>query len=245
MFHVFRVFNRIMLDDRKKHILTYIVEDYIKSAQPVSSGQLVSKHKLSFSPATVRNDMTLLEKEGYIESPHTSAGRIPTQKGYEHYVTITNVKLQITNKLSKENQELTKAHSLGNDEREKVKNVAKTLAELSQSAVIAGFSQRDIYYTGLSYLFAQPEFKNHDLVYTITEVVDHLESQISNVFDSLSGELNIKIGRENPFAHDCSFIGFTHGDNNQQLFGLLGPMRMPYSENIKRIECVRNLVSSR
>ena len=75
-----------MLDDRKLAILRAIVTDYVSSQEPVGSKAIVERHNLNVSPATVRNDMAALEDEGYIMQPHTSAGRIPTDKGYRLFV---------------------------------------------------------------------------------------------------------------------------------------------------------------
>ena len=75
-----------MTDDRKLAILRAIVTDYVSSREPVGSRALVERHHLNVSPATVRNDMAVLEEEGYITQPHTSAGRIPTDKGYRLFV---------------------------------------------------------------------------------------------------------------------------------------------------------------
>ncbi len=75
-----------MLDDRKRKILKEIVDEYIDTAEPVSSAIIVEKYERDISSATVRNDMAELEKAGYLEKPHTSAGRIPSAKGYRLYV---------------------------------------------------------------------------------------------------------------------------------------------------------------
>ncbi|MGH3661981.1 MAG: heat-inducible transcriptional repressor HrcA [Micromonosporaceae bacterium] len=74
------------LDDRKLDVLRAIVEDYVATHEPVGSKSLVERHHLAVSPATVRNDMAFLEDEGYIRQPHTSAGRVPTDKGYRLFV---------------------------------------------------------------------------------------------------------------------------------------------------------------
>ena len=74
------------LDERKKKILQAIVEEYIETAEPVSSGSLLEKNELDCSSATIRNEMAELEKCGYLDKPHTSAGRVPSQKGYRYYV---------------------------------------------------------------------------------------------------------------------------------------------------------------
>ncbi len=75
-----------MVEDRKLAVLRAIVEDYVSTQEPVGSKALVDRHRLGVSPATVRNDMAALEEEGFITQPHTSAGRIPTDKGYRLFV---------------------------------------------------------------------------------------------------------------------------------------------------------------
>ena len=75
-----------MLDDRKKRILQAIVDEYVNTAEPVSSGAISKKKGLDFSSATIRNEMSELEKSGYLEKTHTSSGRIPSVKGYRLYV---------------------------------------------------------------------------------------------------------------------------------------------------------------
>ncbi len=74
------------MDDRKKQILQAIIEEYISTAEPVSSGALVQKYNLDCSSATIRNEMSDLEKHGYLDKPHTSSGRVPSAKGYRLYV---------------------------------------------------------------------------------------------------------------------------------------------------------------
>ena len=74
------------MEERKKSILQAIIEEYINTAEPVSSSTIVEKYGLDFSTATVRNEMVELEKMGYLEKPHLSAGRVPSAKGYRFYV---------------------------------------------------------------------------------------------------------------------------------------------------------------
>ena len=75
-----------MLNNRKKQILQAVIEEYINTAEPVSSGTILEKYSLNCSSATIRNDMADLEDLGYLEKPHTSSGRIPSAKGYRFYV---------------------------------------------------------------------------------------------------------------------------------------------------------------
>ena len=86
-----------MQDERRLDVLRAIVEDYVATEEPVGSKALVERHGLGVSPATVRNDMAVLEEEGFITQPHTSAGRVPTDKGYRLFVDrLTTVKPMTT-----------------------------------------------------------------------------------------------------------------------------------------------------
>ena len=76
----------MMLTDRQLLILQVIIDDFIRSAQPVGSREFVEKEEISFSSATIRNEMADLEELGYIEKTHTSSGRVPSEKGYRYYV---------------------------------------------------------------------------------------------------------------------------------------------------------------
>src|SRR3954469_3548257 len=75
-----------MQEDRRLAVLRAIVQDYVATREPIGSKALVERHQLGVSPATIRNDMAALEEEGLIAQPHTSAGRIPTDKGYRLFV---------------------------------------------------------------------------------------------------------------------------------------------------------------
>lgn len=75
-----------MLTERQRMILNAIVDDYIRSAEPVGSRSISKRGDVGYSPATIRNEMADLEEMGFLEQPHTSAGRIPSHKGYRYYV---------------------------------------------------------------------------------------------------------------------------------------------------------------
>lgn len=90
------------MDDRKQKVLLAIVHDYIATAEPVGSRTIAKKYRLGVSPATIRNEMADLEEQGYIEQPHTSAGRIPSEQGYRYYVDYLMKKQE----LSKEEEDL-------------------------------------------------------------------------------------------------------------------------------------------
>ena len=121
------------LDNRKKRILQAIIEEYIDTAEPVSSGNLVKE--LNCSSATIRNEMAELEKVGFIEKPYTSAGRIPSQKGYRYYID----ELLRDDKLTKKEMQYikNKLETTVNDLEDLTKIATTTLSELTHYTTIA------------------------------------------------------------------------------------------------------------
>ena len=240
------------MNERQEKILECIIDDHVETALPVGSDYLVEKYGLDVSCATVRNECQILEKEGYLTHPHTSAGRIPTEAGYQHYV---NLKLKIKSEkfrkhslwLKKDALILEKSYNQAKklEVRDQLKSIAKSLASLAQGAVLIGFDRRDTYYTGLSYLFGQPEFQNHELVYNVSAIADHLDEVIEKVYNYFPDEVTVKIGSRNPFGVDCSFVGLRlRVGRADRLFGLLGPMRMDYLANMGRVEYVKQLLGN-
>ena len=122
-----------MLDDRKKKILQAIVEEYIEKAEPVSSGSLVKA--LNCSSATIRNEMSELEQAGYLDKPHTSAGRIPSQQGYRYYID----ELLTEDKLTKKEIEYIKSklETKVNELEDITKIATTTLSEVTHYTTIA------------------------------------------------------------------------------------------------------------
>ncbi len=226
-----------MISERKKFLLETIIREYVKTAQPVSSGVLVDKYKLDISPATVRNEMMELEEEGYIRQPHTSAGRIPTEAAYELFLADW---LSSKEKRGlKETEHKTLSQSFKHDEMA-YKQTAKVIAELSGSAVFWAFHKNDLYYTGLANLFSQPEFKQLDVVCDVSSIIDRLEEIIDEVFENLAEHEQILIGSKNPFGNFLSTVLVKYKNNNQSgVFGILGPVRMDYSHNLALVEFIK------
>ena len=123
-----------MLDDRKKKVLQAIVEEYINTAEPVSSNALITKYDLNCSSATIRNEMSDLEKKGLLDKVHTSSGRVPSAKGYRYYVDELlkddNISLEevkyISNKLE------TKVHEI----EDLTKITANTISEITHYTTV-------------------------------------------------------------------------------------------------------------
>jgi heat-inducible transcriptional repressor len=226
------------MPERKSLILDIIVQEHIKTGAPVGSSLVVDKYRLKVSPATVRNDMMELESEGYIIQPHTSAGRIPTEKAYLKYLEqIDEGKLK-----QEEKKELDKA--LYKRDESGFKQTAKVLAKLSNNAVFWAFEKNNLYYTGISNLFAQPEFTNSDLIFNISAVIDRIDEIIDDIYLSIKPEPQIMLGRNNPFSHDCgSVITKYHLNKNIGLIGIIGPIRMDYKKSLSLVSYIREKIS--
>jgi heat-inducible transcriptional repressor len=125
-----------MLDDRKLDVLRAIVEDYVSTNEPVGSKMLVERHQLGVSPATIRNDMGALEDEGYITQPHTSAGRVPTDKGYRLFVD----KLSTVKPLTAAERRAIEEFLLGAVDLEDVVNRSvRLLAQLTRQVAVVQY----------------------------------------------------------------------------------------------------------
>jgi len=230
------------MKDRKSALISAIIEEHVASGQTVASKAIVDNHDFSLSPATIRNEMGTLEKDGYIYQPHTSAGRIPTEKGWKFYIEnfLKDVELD-----KKHKQVLDQALAVqGLTYESIIKNVAKGLAELSKDAVFVGFGPDNFYYTGLSHLFKKPEFQDIDLVRHMSEVVDHLDEVVKDMFDEIE-EIQVMVGSDNPFGKECSSIvgKYKYGDDQVGLFGILGPMRMDYDNNLALLKYAKQKFS--
>lgn len=228
------------MEKRKEKLLLSIVNKYIKNAVPVASKMLAGQGGFKVSSATLRNEMADLEDEGYLVQPHTSAGRIPTEKGYEFYL---DVMARDATKLMVHEEKKLKAAVCEKEWPEKM--LAKTLAESSGEAVILAFGKNDVYYTGLSNLFAKPEFRDQNLIYQIGEVVDHLDEIINDIFEDAGEEIKVLLGKKNPFSENCGTVMSKYYGKSKK-FGLiviLGPMRMDYIKSIALVKYAKDLLS--
>lgn len=231
------------MDKRKRALLSHIIKEHVETAQPVSSSLIRSKYGLGISSATIRNEMVALEKEGYIHQPHTSAGRIPTEKGYRYYIENFLEEKKLALAEEKTLNQIVK--EISKSQEEFIKKLAKGLAQLSEEAVVVGFSPTDVYYTGISNIFRQPEFSQVDLIYNMSEIVDHLDEVVENLFEEIDEKIKILIGKDNPFGEECGTILTQYRfSRNKGMLGILGPMRMPYEKNISLVKYAQKLLMS-
>ncbi|MCK5060968.1 HTH domain-containing protein [Candidatus Parcubacteria bacterium] len=226
------------MDERKGLILNTIITEHIKTGAPVGSGALVEKYELNVSPATVRNDMMALEEEGYIIQPHTSAGRVPTEKAYHLFLESLDSK-----KINK-SDENDLAVILNSKDEANFRETAKRLADLTGSAVFWAFHRYNVYYTGISNFLQQPEFAQINVVYDISGVIDRIDEIVDGMFDQTGVGIHTLIGAENPFGHMFGTIMAKYRlKDNIGIFGIVGPMRMDYARNLALIKYVNNVIN--
>lgn len=227
-----------MLTERQEQLFTDILEHYIKTSDPVGSKALAASKRWDVSSATLRNEMAALEREGLIMQPHTSAGRIPTEKGYQYYRSRYLKPDPIANVLDK-----ALANSYQDTSEESLKNLARELANISELAVIIGLGNKTLYYTGLRNLLEQPEFESLEEMYDILEALEEHERDVMNLFETLEGEIAVLIGSENSLFPDGSFVAtpIVH-QNKRRYIGILGPMRMEYGKMVGLIKRCSHLI---
>ena len=227
------------ITDRQKGILNTLVEEYISSAEPVSSKELQKKRDFGVSPATIRNEMQRLMDAGFISQPHTSAGRVPTDKGYRFYVD--NLKLG-THK-SRIGRGLDADES--DDSFSFFQDLTKKIACFTSDLALSYFPEEDIIFKeGWENIFKEPEFEDTDLASKFAEMVERMEKNIDALssFDSTQ----IFIGRESPIPDSQEFsivISRVHFANRKDgILALLGPKRMDYNKNVDIINSLNKNV---
>lgn len=223
-----------MLSDRQQKILRSIVEEYAEVASPVGSHLLAKIFNVS--SATIRAEMAELERAGYIMQPHTSAGRIPTDKGYRHYVNHTTENDGLEASMRGE-RALTARIGEGSVPERAIRNTVDTLVELTQNLGVATIGKQ-LYMSGLSNLFGQPEFIQHGQVQEVARLLDNLEPWLREV--APNKPLSVYIGSENPIGRNsgCSLIisKFRSPYSDKSFIGVIGPTRQSYKEVMGLVE---------
>ncbi|OGH71791.1 MAG: hypothetical protein A2921_01530 [Candidatus Magasanikbacteria bacterium RIFCSPLOWO2_01_FULL_43_20b] len=225
------------MNERQEQLLKFIVESHINLAEPIGSKLLADEGDLEVSGATIRNEMRELEEQGYLTHPHTSSGRIPTEAGYKYYVENIMLSVVLSKKVKSEMEELAQTEK---ELAAQIKRVGKFIAEWTDSAVVVAFSPDNIYYTGISNLFSQPEFQDYDRVVQFSNIFDQCEDRIEYLFALIkNNQIKILVGGQNPLGAACSLVGTRV--RNGGLFVLLGPVRMDYARNASVAEFVSEL----
>ena len=227
------------LSERQKQILYQIVEEYAETASPVGS---VTMAKLfNVSPATIRAEMARLEALGLIAQPHTSAGRVPTDAGYRFYVNSLGNKIDDEPVLQETKLIDDRRYDRGMHAIERrvtsqsqadaaIRGAVDILVDLTGNLGLATIGGQ-LYLSGISRLFTQPEFGDTRRVQAVAKLLDNLEPWLR---EAAPGEpLNIFIGQENPIGRnsEVSLIisKFRSPFSDRSYIGVLGPTRQNYS----------------
>ena len=234
------------MTDRQSEILRMIISEYTQAAVPVGSNDLVKKHKLPFSSATLRNEMLSLEKQGYLQKAHISSGRIPTDEGYRYFIdNLVERKDTSIDYQKKLELELLKMRT-HNIHLERI--VGKMLSSMSRCLVISGALEKGEYQNfGIHNLLDGPEFTNLDDFSKITTVLDTIDEKIDKVLAKAEkGEVKVFIGKENPIKEiqESSMIVSRYEDEKgvDKVIALIGPKSMKYQKNKKLIDFAKKLL---
>lgn len=234
------------ITQRQRQIVKAVVEKYIETAEPVGSVAVEKGFSLGVSPATLRNEMASLEKMGYLQKTHASAGRIPTSAGLKLYIKELMRKKDLSIK-----DEVVVKEKLWRDRFEFDKmmtEATKVLAEKSNTLAICALDEGKIFYSGMANILDMPEFYDIDLTQAVLAILDECD-QIRTLFGRATGEepVQILLGDElglellQPCGVVCS--RFDAGRNRTGTLGILGPSRLHYSEVVPLVQYLGELIS--
>jgi transcriptional regulator of heat shock response len=236
------------MKERTMLILSALIKDFIETANPVASKHLLETCDLDISSATVRNEFAALEEVGLIASPHVSAGKVPTEKGYRFFVDQLMTNEEKNEKLIREifekhieNYKLSKA-------KESIFDAMKLVSQLSNNVAFATLDNDRTFYLGLSNVLRSPEFiTNPEKGAQVVEVFEGREKFREMLKNMQLGENDVRIfiGEENIMKeiNSCAIIvGKFRGKSASGYIGILGPMRMKYGYNRALVRNVLEMV---
>lgn len=238
-----------MEKDRKQQIFNAIVEHFIQTAQPVGSKTIITAYNFNVSPATVRNDMATLEKEGLLFQPHTSAGRVPTDKGYILYANEL-ADYDQARKSARATLQKLREHAGADVAKQRVHEAVQLLCQASPNMAFATIPDNTrTFFMGFSKILRQPEFLLEPM--QASQVMEVIEDR--QVF--LKGLERLNVGREPKILigdndilaniDSCSLIVAQYDYQGYKGYmGILGPKRMPYAFNHAILTEVLNLLET-
>jgi len=236
------------LDTRRKRILQAIVESYIETASPVSSQAIARRLRSRISAATVRNVMAELADADLVWQPHTSAGRVPTDKGYRYYI---NSLLEVE-QLTQQERELIENQYPAQREAfdEVLAEILRILSNFSRytSLAFSSFGKDRLYVTGTSYILEQPEFQDTRKLQPILRTFERQEPLLEIMKEDLGRDgISVHIGKENPCRdiQECSLVvsNFKIKDKSMGALGIIGPRRMSYPKVISTVGYIARVLS--
>lgn len=231
------------LTARQAKILAAIVKEHSENGQPVGSRELAEKYNFGLSAPTIRNEMQDLEKSGYIQQPHTSAGRVPTDKGFRYFVNQLMDKVKLTlqeqDKLRKELMKLQIAHM------EIGRRLAKVVSEHSKAASFALF-ENDVSTVGLSNILDNPNLPKED-AREIAQFFDNIDEHAEKMMSEYTGKgPEAKIGKEISLSKNSDYSMVVSGlqlpSGKKGVIGVVGPKSMKYEKNMSLLEYISKLL---
>lgn len=235
----------VSMDARQARLLKAIIDQFIETALPVGSKRLLESSEFSVSSATIRAEMSDLEDLGFLEQPHTSAGRVPTVAGYRVYVK-QFMQPTAHEKAVRTRFQALREHYFRHKDRERVYEAVALLSHMTPHVAFATVPHRDrVYYLGLSNALKQPEFQGDPTLFR--DVVEVLENNLAELLESvsLSDEVQYFIGEKNLCAQfqSCSMlVTRSRVRDVEGAIGILGPLRMDYGYNTAALDMVADLV---
>jgi len=229
------------LTERQTGILNNIIKNYIRSVEPVSSEFLEKKCNFDVCSATIRNEMQKLTDAGFLSQPHTSAGRVPTDKGYRFFVD----SLLQEHSLKEDIFESDWFNGEMDDTIKFLQSVTKNLALVSSNFSLGYLSDKKIFWKeGWEEIIKEPEFKERKLIDDFIAMVKSFEEEIAD-FD-LDADIKVYIGKENPLPKAREFSAIVtkcHFPKNEQgLLAIFGPKRMDYDKSICSLNSLIHLL---
>ncbi len=235
------------LTARQIQILKTIIEEYTATAQPVGSATLEKKYNLGISPATIRNEMVDLTKTGFLQQPHTSAGRTPTPMALKYYVRelLKEEELSVAEEVAV--KEKVWDHRF--DSQKFLRELTRSLAQKTKSLAIAYTDAGNLYHSGYSNILECPEFYDIDVTRALLDAIDEFSS-LQSLFSKASATnepVHILVGDdlENELFDTLGlvFANFSAGENISGSIGIIGPSRLNYPNIIPTIRYFGELVS--
>ena len=235
------------MDERQKSLLFAVINEYIKNAQPVSSKWIAECGDFDASTATLRNELALLDEDGFLYQPHTSAGRVPTDKGYRTFVNMLLDEIESRTKEETLARVLQQIMRLRAEEHSLFAELGRALASLSSSTVFSGpiSKEKIMFKSGIHEVLSQPELADLSMRKHFGDIVDSMEANLKAFHSILENDKpTVLIGRENPInnAKDFSMIIMKH-----RIFGgedgiivMFGPKRMNYEKNLRLLQTLIN-----
>ncbi len=233
------------LTDRERRILYFMIHNHIKEREPIGSRTISKAFDFEMSPATIRNICGDLEEWGFLEQPHTSAGRQPTDKGYRYYI---NELVRIQDLAEKQRDRIMREYADRMQTLDEVlQKTAKLLADASShTAVVISPDRRHVEVSKLSFLIEQSDMRDISRLRQAMGVLEDPE-RVGHLFASnAKRDVEVRVGREidQPELQEYSIVRTTYqvDEGRSGSFGVVGPKYMPYGRMIAIMRTIRDAV---